>query len=445
MKKRIVITGVPKYQSGSVIQRDIIYPSVGNEMLFRQHSVLGKKPYAIVRESKKTPPRELSAWEKGFDLIDRTMSYPARKTVELITGKYQDPSEALGIKNKWGKLATDILLDPMNLIPTTAVMQLVKNANKGIKVIDNSGNVITALKNVGGKSADTIIKGSKSINNTKVYENLPNLIKNSGYDLSNKYKKYLKDAPKYFGNVPEVMFEKAFDITTPIEQLVQIKKQYPTTEVFGAILNDIIDIKKAGEDYDQYKPLFEPSSRTSAPTANSKNAMKVNSTSTKKPVIKKAIEQVKVLQQANQQINDPTVSASITAATKELEKSKPDSTKVYKYIDRAGEILTTQTPLDTFPTRELGAQYRANLNKESTDPAGWNVVVPKVDKKQFGGYPTFQSDISPELQMLAFQNPAAVRDSIARVESGGQKDPYKARNPDSTATGKYQFIWSIHR
>src|SRR5690606_10311450 len=140
-----------------------------------------------------------------------------------------------------------------------------------------------------------------------------------------------------------------------------------------------------------------------------------------------------------------TVSASITAATKELEKSKPDSTKVYKYIDRAGEILTTQTPLDTFPTRELGAQYRANLNKESTDPAGWNVVVPKVDKKQFGGYPTFQSDISPELQMLAFQNPAAVRDSIARVESGGQKDPYKARNPDSTATGKYQFIWSIHR
>lgn len=32
---------------------------------------------------------------------------------------------------------------------------------------------------------------------------------------------------------------------------------------------------------------------------------------------------------------------------------------------------------------------------------------------------------------------------IARVETKGQPDPYKARNPESSAIGKYQFIWNF--
>jgi len=34
-------------------------------------------------------------------------------------------------------------------------------------------------------------------------------------------------------------------------------------------------------------------------------------------------------------------------------------------------------------------------------------------------------------------------EGIAAVETGGQADPYKARNPETSAVGKHQFIWSF--
>ena len=43
-------------------------------------------------------------------------SIPQKAITKLVTGKYQTPSEAMGIKNKAGAIATDILLDPVNLI-----------------------------------------------------------------------------------------------------------------------------------------------------------------------------------------------------------------------------------------------------------------------------------------------------------------------------------------
>lgn len=43
-------------------------------------------------------------------------SIPQKAITKLITGKYQAPSEAMGIKNKAGAIATDIILDPVNLI-----------------------------------------------------------------------------------------------------------------------------------------------------------------------------------------------------------------------------------------------------------------------------------------------------------------------------------------
>ena len=36
-----------------------------------------------------------------------------------------------------------------------------------------------------------------------------------------------------------------------------------------------------------------------------------------------------------------------------------------------------------------------------------------------------------------------VLQGIAAVESRGQKDPYKAKAPTSSAVGKYQYVWSI--
>jgi hypothetical protein len=39
--------------------------------------------------------------------------------------------------------------------------------------------------------------------------------------------------------------------------------------------------------------------------------------------------------------------------------------------------------------------------------------------------------------------PSPYFEGIASVETRGQKDPYRARNPQSNALGKYQFVWSV--
>lgn len=49
------------------------------------------------------------------------LSIPQKALTKLISGKYQTPSEAMGIKNKAGAIATDIILDPVNLIGAGAV------------------------------------------------------------------------------------------------------------------------------------------------------------------------------------------------------------------------------------------------------------------------------------------------------------------------------------
>jgi len=59
--------------------------------------------------------------KKGEDMpvsrmIEMTLGAPQRLAVQAITGKEQYPSEALGIKNPWGALAADAVLDPTNLI-----------------------------------------------------------------------------------------------------------------------------------------------------------------------------------------------------------------------------------------------------------------------------------------------------------------------------------------
>ena len=48
-------------------------------------------------------------------------SVPQKALTKLITGKYQTPSEAMGIKNKAGAIATDMVLDPVNLVGAGAV------------------------------------------------------------------------------------------------------------------------------------------------------------------------------------------------------------------------------------------------------------------------------------------------------------------------------------
>lgn len=89
---------------------------------------------------KYTPEHSL----QSLNIASNMMSYPQKKVTQWITGKFQSPSEAMGINNKFGQFAVDAVLDPVNLIGVGLGKQMIKSGAKqaGKYLIEN-----TALKN----------------------------------------------------------------------------------------------------------------------------------------------------------------------------------------------------------------------------------------------------------------------------------------------------------
>ena len=118
-----------------------------------------------------------------LEITDDILSAPQRAATYAITGaltgdpKYINPSDALNIQNKWGKLATDIVLDPTNLLGIGLASKLGKIA-KGAKTIEKTKTVFnkpvaeamsTLLKTPAGVSARGFLGGRKFNSATKPF------------------------------------------------------------------------------------------------------------------------------------------------------------------------------------------------------------------------------------------------------------------------------------
>jgi len=116
----------------------------GMEMKFYQEG-LDWKPRNISRNGSEIPQAQMGTMVTPLDFskplgtlegVSEVMSAPARTATYLLTGKYQDPSQALGIKNPIGAFVTDAILDPVNLIGIGAARKVAKAATKaGVKAI----------------------------------------------------------------------------------------------------------------------------------------------------------------------------------------------------------------------------------------------------------------------------------------------------------------------
>jgi len=73
-----------------------------------------------------------------MDRLSDALAFPQRAITKLFTGEYQTPSEAIGIKNKAGAIATDILLDPVNLLGAGLAGKASK-ATKATKAASSAG------------------------------------------------------------------------------------------------------------------------------------------------------------------------------------------------------------------------------------------------------------------------------------------------------------------
>ena len=126
----------------------------GKEMKFYQAG-LDFKPKTISQDGSEIPQAQMGTMATPLDFskplgtlegVSEVMSAPARTATYLLTGKYQDPSQALGIKNPWGALAIDAVLDPVNLIGAGAVGKVGKAAKAAVKASKESGVLSKAHK-----------------------------------------------------------------------------------------------------------------------------------------------------------------------------------------------------------------------------------------------------------------------------------------------------------
>ena len=76
-------------------------------------------------------PLDKSQALKTLSTLGEVFSAPQKSVTKVITGKYQAPSEALGITNPYGQFATDMVLDPLNI----GIVPLSKGAYKAGKAL----------------------------------------------------------------------------------------------------------------------------------------------------------------------------------------------------------------------------------------------------------------------------------------------------------------------
>lgn len=114
--------------------------------------------------------------------INAALSLPQMAVTKLFSGEAQRPSEAFGVENKYGKLATDIVLDPLNLLGIGLI-------NKGKKLTNfakylTQGEAVTAR---GERMIEQQMIGKKpwvGQNNEEVLERFKNAGKTHEQDLT---------------------------------------------------------------------------------------------------------------------------------------------------------------------------------------------------------------------------------------------------------------------
>lgn len=82
----------------------------------------------------------------SIDPFDELLSAPSKSLTYLATGSYQNPSDALNIKNPIGRFATDAVLDPTNLLG----LGLLNKVGKAGNLVNKTERVLSADKMVLG-------------------------------------------------------------------------------------------------------------------------------------------------------------------------------------------------------------------------------------------------------------------------------------------------------
>jgi hypothetical protein len=174
--------------------------------------------------------------------VGDVMSYPQRRVVQMLTGTYQDPSAALGVQNPIGAFATDVVLDPANLIPAGVMAKLF---GRGAKVAGAAGDAtslarrqISPWSNYKKKNyIDSNKYVSESIGGDGQFYRVSD-------ELRNQMEIDVMRGGDWLGDWYSQRMDKFSDLLTP-----KIQNQYQRARDFGPEMNDVADKLKDPEKY----------------------------------------------------------------------------------------------------------------------------------------------------------------------------------------------------
>ena len=299
-------------------------------------------------------------------VVDEVMSAPARGVTKAITGKYQDPSEALDIKNPYAKMAVDMVLDPTNLIPLGSVV-------KGAKML------------AGMKNAKKIVKAIDP-SRSKIYKEIlddvaqnPNMIKRF-FNSSKKWNKLNLDKvgnTRFYtmGTGSNVIAETTVDVARKMGTKDAIKSAIP-------LVNDLINIDKKSNNVSQ-----------SIVKSNSNITLNNNRIVNNKPI---RIGQTSSTIKKQPQSKDSKIYSIKKPVDLNINNSTKDSTVNYNNVNLPEEEVYT-TPTQTINTNksvtksttsgqqsyELNSDYVKRVSRENITG---KKMQPKLIRNAYGGY-----------------------------------------------------------
>ncbi len=255
---------------------------------WRKNGVL---PEYVVANKYNTPSYTENPKEKGWlDRVDDVLSTPQRAATWAVTGKYQNPSDALHIENKWGKMAADLVLDPMNLLG----IGLLKKISTGAKVIEGVNDA--------GKVGD-ITQGTKKVFDAGAYSRAGREASDYATKIIGKdyeraiLSKFTKEGLQWADKYKDV-FLKHRMATNDFTKLVKNKKEFDAFAATGqgiALINDLIQQSGNFDKTDniswQYQPHY--SEQSSANQYKQKGKSQDNASSDTNATVKNPIARTK--------------------------------------------------------------------------------------------------------------------------------------------------------
>lgn len=138
---------ITRINSNNITMEGVDYPVLGVSDTGHQQMMYPDQHYKFDGKKVTEYPMAQDGWlSKSIDAVGNVMSAPARGLTYLATGKYQDPSEALGITNSYAKFATDAILDPINLVGGVGLLNDARKIGKEAKLIDEASKVKKATE-----------------------------------------------------------------------------------------------------------------------------------------------------------------------------------------------------------------------------------------------------------------------------------------------------------